>query len=49
MLLVAECQVEGNSIDGHTTWIKWVKDGVKKRCGITEMGMLKKHFGVWYD
>jgi hypothetical protein len=47
--LVAVCHVDDNAIAGAPHWIKWFKEGVKKRFGVTELGLLKKHLGVWYE
>jgi hypothetical protein len=49
VVLVAVCHVDDNAIAGTPHWIKWFKEGVKKRFGITELGLLKKHLGVWYE
>jgi hypothetical protein len=45
VVLVAVCHVDDNAIAGAPHWIKWFKEGVKKRFGITELGLLKKHSG----
>jgi hypothetical protein len=49
VVLVAVCHVDDNAIASTPHWIKcWFKEGVKKRFGVTELGMLKKHLGVWH-
>ena len=49
VVLVAVCHVDDNAIAGTSDWIKWFKEGVKKRFGITDLGVLKKHLGIWYE
>jgi hypothetical protein len=48
VVLVAVCHVDDNAIAGTPVWTKWFKTGVKKRFGITDLGILKKHLGIWY-
>jgi hypothetical protein len=48
VVLVAVCHVDNNAIAGTPHWIKWFKEGVKKRFGMTKLGLLKKHLSVWY-
>jgi hypothetical protein len=49
VVFIAICHVDDNALAGITKWIEWFKAGVKKRFGITELGILKKHLGIWYD
>jgi hypothetical protein len=49
VVLVAVCHVDDNAIAGAPHWTKWFKEGVKKGFGITELGLLKKHLGVWCE
>ena len=36
-------------IAGPPKALKWLKDGIRTRFNIDDMGKLKKHLGVWYD
>jgi hypothetical protein len=48
VVLVAVCHVDDNAIAGAPHWIKWFKEGVKKRFGMTKLGLSKKHLGIWH-
>ena len=43
VVVIAVCHVDDNAIAGTPVWIRWFKDGVKKRLGIADLGRLKKH------
>ncbi len=49
VVVIAVCHVDDNAIAGTPVWVKWFKEGVKQRFGITELGVLKRHLGIWYD
>ena len=49
VVVIAVCHVDDNAIAGTPEWVKWFKEGVKKRFGITELGILKRHLGIWYE
>jgi hypothetical protein len=49
VVCIAVCHVDDSAIAGKPEWIKWFKEGVKKRFGITDLGLLKKHLGIWYE
>jgi hypothetical protein len=46
--LVAVTRVDDVALGRSPEWIKWFKEGLKKRFGITDLGRLKKHLGVWH-
>jgi hypothetical protein len=45
--LVAVTRVDDVALGRSPEWIKWFKEGLKKRFGITDLGRLKKHLGIW--
>jgi hypothetical protein len=47
--LIVLCHVDDNAICGSPKWIAWFKEVVKKRFGITDLGRLRKHLGIWYE
>jgi hypothetical protein len=49
VVLIAVCHVDDNAIAGTPAWISWFKKGVKKCFGISKLGQLHKHLGVWYE
>lgn len=49
VVLIAVCHVDDNAVCSSPEWIAWFKEGVKKRFGITDLGRLQKHLGIWYD
>jgi hypothetical protein len=48
IVLVAVTRVDDVALGRSPEWIKWFKEGLKKRFGITDLGRLKKHLGVWH-
>ena len=48
-LIIAACHVDDTIISGTPQEIAKFKEGVKKRFGITELGRLRKHLGIWYS
>jgi hypothetical protein len=48
-LVIAACHVDDTIISGTPDEIEKFKEGVKKRFGITELGRLRKHLGIWYS
>ncbi len=49
VVLVAVTHVDDTAAAGTPDWIKWFKEGLKQRFGITDLGRLKKHLGIWYE
>jgi hypothetical protein len=47
VVLVAVTHVDNMALGGSAEWIKWFKEGLKKRFGITDLGGFKKDLGIW--
>jgi hypothetical protein len=49
VVLVTVTHVDDVALGGTPEWIQWFKEGLKKRFGITDLGRLKKHLGIWHE
>jgi hypothetical protein len=49
VVLVAVTHVDDGAAGGIPEWVKWFKEGLKKRFEITIMGCLKKNLGTWHE
>lgn len=48
-ILIAICFVDDTLLFGLKEEIEWYKTGVKKRFEYKDLGVLRKHLGVWYE
>ena len=49
LILVVVIHVDDIALGGKKKTIEKFKAGLRERFGITELGVLKKHLGVWYE
>ena len=49
LVLIVATHVDDCAIGGTPADIQWFKDAIRKHFNIKELGVLKKHLGVWYE
>ena len=49
VMLIAVCHVDDTLLSGTKKEIEWFKTMIKRRFNISDLGLLKKHLGVWYE